>query len=633
MRIEIINLKTLKLLLVIVGMLVFANVAAAPKDFELHQAVLDNDLQLVSKFLSKGADVNQIGSRKYGYGSALHLAVREGRLKIAQLLLKRGAQVDVLDPDDFTPLHNAAWNGNLDMIKLLLEAGADIEASTYDGDTPLTLAQNNDQPKVAEFIQAKLQPSATSETKVEQTSAEEHGVADISGTYAIAELTYSREVHYFKDWAYAYLGVGKNLELTIQQSGSTVTGVFSGDLRGTIKGVIDRNEITFGFDGAPRRGGSTFGEGVLFLSEDSTELIGTFDIYMGFFGALDGKWSFRKIQSVVAQVPDISGTYIAETTASHIGSNHSLIRRFKKLNGKLIVLKQTGNTITGSISSESSWRINGTRKGNIINFYIIRFDEIVGSWEINADATNLEGKWHTDGAGGASGKWNLTKIETEKDQVVDLTGTYRADIEVENAKFHREVRIVQNGNQITASSGVNGRVYGGIDGDTIRFEYQEHGFDLGSTGKGKWTIKPGGKKIEGTFFSTIFEKSGTWNLTKIEDEPAQVVDVSGTYTAEITYDSKPPGSYDWYFGKKPNIEVKIEQNAKGIIAKMTGDISGKIEGAIEGHRITFSYYAVSQRGGSISGTGIWVLSDDQDTINGTWDMGGQTGKWNLMKIE
>ncbi len=277
-------MKHLKLLLMIISILVLGNATASSTDFALHQAVLDDDKQLVRKLISKGAAIDVIGSRKYGYGSALHLAVREGHLDIAKLLLDRGAQVDVLDPDDFTPLHNAAWNGNLEMTELLLDSGADINASTYDGDTPLSLAQNNDQARVAEFIQAKIQAPSATRTKVESPV-----IAD-------------------------------------------------------------------------------------------------------------------------SRVIDISGTYIAETTASGSGMNHSLIRDVKKMNGKLIVLKQTGNTITGSVSSQSNWRIKGTREGNIINFWIFVGNQIDGSWEINADATNLEGKWNTNGAGGASGKWNLTRI-------------------------------------------------------------------------------------------------------------------------------------------------------------------------------------------------------------------------------
>jgi len=85
------------------------------------------------------------------------------------------------------------------------------------------------------------------------------------------------------------------------------------------------------------------------------------------------------------------------------------------------------------------------------------------------------------------------------------------------------------------------------------------------------------------------------------------------------------------------MQVKIEQNANRIIAKITGDVSGEIEGTIEGGRITFSYYALATYGHENQGNGIWIISDDQDTINGTWEMMGSweylSGKWNLTKIE
>ena len=103
-----------------------------------------------------------------------------------------------------------------------------------------------------------------------------------------------------------------------------------------------------------------------------------------------------------------SGNYASETTGS--GNANHAIRVIKKTDGKLITIKQTGNTITGSDSSKTI-KINGTREGNIIKFYIILDNEVIGSWEINADATNLEGKWFTNGGGGASGIWNLTRVE------------------------------------------------------------------------------------------------------------------------------------------------------------------------------------------------------------------------------
>jgi hypothetical protein len=374
-------------------MLVMADAGAYSKDYALHQAVLDDDIQLVRKLISKGAAIDVIGSRKYGYGSALHLAVREDHLEIAKLLLERGAQVDVLDPDDFTPLHNAAWNGNLEMTELLLAAGANIEASTYDGDTPLKLAQNNGQAQVAEFLQVKLQPAVTGDTKIESTAASDSGVRDVSGTYVMTNLTGNWLVTVF---------VSKP-KITIAQNGDQLTGTYDegrGKLWGEIKG--DTIELDWAVYMHTGTGKWTFKPG---SNEPSVSLNAQ-------SGLGEVKFNLTKIETEADSI-DISGTYIAETTAWGSGMNHSLIRKIKIVNGKLIVLKQTGNTITGSVGSISNWIIKGTREGNTINFYISVGNQIIGSWEINADATNLEGKWFTNGAGGASGIWNLTKIEAD----------------------------------------------------------------------------------------------------------------------------------------------------------------------------------------------------------------------------
>jgi hypothetical protein len=192
-------------------------------------------------------------------------------------------------------------------------------------------------------------------------------------------------------------------EITIAQNGDQLTGT-TDDGRGKLWGEIKGDTIKFDWAGQQHTGQGkwTFKPG---SNESSVSL-------SAHSGGGEAKFNLTKIESDAAPIPDISGTYIAETTASGSGMNHSLINAFKKLNGKLIVLKQTGNTITGSINLQNRTReIKGTREGNIINFYIIKGNEIIGSWEINADATNLEGKWFTNGAGGASGIWNLTRVE------------------------------------------------------------------------------------------------------------------------------------------------------------------------------------------------------------------------------
>lgn len=49
-----------------------------------------------------GADINIGGGL---YGSALHLAVVRSNLQITDMLIKRGAEVNLVDSDGNTPLH------------------------------------------------------------------------------------------------------------------------------------------------------------------------------------------------------------------------------------------------------------------------------------------------------------------------------------------------------------------------------------------------------------------------------------------------------------------------------------------------------------------------------------------------
>lgn len=140
----------LNVLLASLGLLLFANSQAG----SLHQAVYVDNFESVKSQLQNGVDINQL-EQGWG-GSALHVAVRNGRLDIAQLLVEQGAVVDVRGKNDYTPLHNAAWNGNLEMMKILLNAGADINASNYENHTPLSCAQDNNQIEAIKFIEDLL---------------------------------------------------------------------------------------------------------------------------------------------------------------------------------------------------------------------------------------------------------------------------------------------------------------------------------------------------------------------------------------------------------------------------------------------------------------------------------------------
>jgi len=89
-----------------------------------------NELHRVGVLLGYGADVND---RSREGLTALHYAVRSGKLPLIRFLLERGADVNARDPDGLTPLlHLAKTRAKLDHLavqNLLAEYGANLESS------------------------------------------------------------------------------------------------------------------------------------------------------------------------------------------------------------------------------------------------------------------------------------------------------------------------------------------------------------------------------------------------------------------------------------------------------------------------------------------------------------------------
>jgi ankyrin repeat protein len=67
-------------------------------------------------------------------------AARENCLACIDVLLQRGASIDLPDPDGVTPLHVAVMNANWDLARKLIEAGADVNQWDIYGEAPLFAA-------------------------------------------------------------------------------------------------------------------------------------------------------------------------------------------------------------------------------------------------------------------------------------------------------------------------------------------------------------------------------------------------------------------------------------------------------------------------------------------------------------
>jgi ankyrin repeat protein len=91
--------------------------------------VSTNELHRVNVLLDYGAGVDDRG--RYGL-TALHYAVRGGKLPLIKLLVERGAHVDALDDDGLTPLLQLAKTRSkadpIPVMELLAASGANLNA-------------------------------------------------------------------------------------------------------------------------------------------------------------------------------------------------------------------------------------------------------------------------------------------------------------------------------------------------------------------------------------------------------------------------------------------------------------------------------------------------------------------------
>jgi len=71
---------------------------------------------------------------------------------VARLLLQRGAQPNASQAGGFTCLHAAAYNGNVELASLLVAAGADLDVVNDAQQTPLDLAMQKGHQAAAELL-------------------------------------------------------------------------------------------------------------------------------------------------------------------------------------------------------------------------------------------------------------------------------------------------------------------------------------------------------------------------------------------------------------------------------------------------------------------------------------------------
>lgn len=158
------------------------------KKSKLHEAINSGDTPTVKAMLDLGVDPNYTDdySRSFLYfavsrgnrdaaelllqkgakvelktrhdGTLLHLAAKKGGIEIAGMLLTRQPELlGMKDSDGNTALHAAAEQGYAEMAAFLLEKGADPNLKNFANRTPLFFAQKNNHDEASDLLRPLTQ--------------------------------------------------------------------------------------------------------------------------------------------------------------------------------------------------------------------------------------------------------------------------------------------------------------------------------------------------------------------------------------------------------------------------------------------------------------------------------------------
>ena len=118
----------------------------------IHTAARQGKVEVVKRQLALGVSPNNNWSRYAN--TPLIKAAESGRIKVVELLLEKGADVNKHNEGGETPLHYATKHGHAEVMKILLEHGADVTAKGTGCGTPLQWAARSGQIKAAEILLA-----------------------------------------------------------------------------------------------------------------------------------------------------------------------------------------------------------------------------------------------------------------------------------------------------------------------------------------------------------------------------------------------------------------------------------------------------------------------------------------------
>jgi ankyrin repeat protein len=117
----------------------------------------DDNVAIVQMFIDHGADVSGRDDASPGH-SPLMYAAQHGYLEVGILLLEHGADIEQVDDFNDTALNVAAFFGQLEFVEMMVERGAKLDVYGFGGRNAIRHAMANNHDDVVAFLRAAGSP-------------------------------------------------------------------------------------------------------------------------------------------------------------------------------------------------------------------------------------------------------------------------------------------------------------------------------------------------------------------------------------------------------------------------------------------------------------------------------------------